>query len=259
MIDRDYLVPGELSVKISKIFDFLLEITPDMTPIYRRLLDVCFDTNKLCPTLYLHDENNIDYCPDILFLKNGCMPEKSMLSERLTYKHDSTSFGEYAFVIYHAALIVCNLLQIQCPLILPCELLVKLVDGVTIPNSKQRGKLILLQSGMGFCDTMGTLFHELRHVWQMEKHPKKFFSNYRIDYNDHKATRMQDAELDAEAFSVRMMAQLGFEAYPVRWAMDDVIDREIERRAKKMCFPGGANIPKYFADAIQISLGSKSM
>jgi hypothetical protein len=48
---------------------------------------------------------------------------------------------------------------------------------------------------------------------------------------------MQPAEIDAEAFSFRVMQMYGLESYPVRRNKDEEVNKKIEMRAKGMCCP----------------------
>jgi hypothetical protein len=92
---------------------------------------------------------------------------------------------------------------------------------------------------MGLQETIEVLLHELRHAWQHEKHQNRFFDNYKFLSSgiDLKTYCMQPAEIDAEAFSFRMMQMYGLESYPVRRNKDEEVNKRIETRAKRMSFP----------------------
>ena len=196
------------------------ELCPDMVPLYGQLLDSYKDRPELCPTIYVVDEimKGISYLKnaDVLLLKQGSRLERAMKSDNYPYSLKLCSFGNSAETIYSVALHVCSLLQIQCPLILPSKSLSG-VRGEAYQNSRNLTKLILLRSGMGLQETIEVLLHELRHAWQHEKHQNRFFDNYKFLSSgiDLKTYCMQPAEIDAEAFSFRVMQMYGCTATAV--------------------------------------------
>ena len=226
------------------ILNVSTEHIPDMVPIYRKLVSLYRNAKDFCPTLYIVEDlpEGISYIKssDILLLKRGISLESSMLKNNYFYRESIplVSFQSVAYDIYNVTLFACDRMNIQCPLILLSNEL-KQTRGETWQNSNNLSKIIALRNNMRLDEYIEVLMHELRHAWQHEKHHDKFFRNYKfldtgIDLKDY---LMQPAELDAEAFSVRMMVDLGFESYPVRRKEFDDVNKEIETRAKKMNFP----------------------
>ena len=82
-----------------------------------------------------------------------------------------------------------------------------------------------------------TLAHEMRHCWQHEKYPRKYFSNYKY-YTDFKDKRqkeyyLQPAELDARAYALRFIRS----ATGVNHSLDlnfPKVNQKIEKYAKTL-------------------------
>ena len=225
-----------------------MENCPDMLPIYTTLSDYYRDNQDSCPTVILMDKlmEDISYikCSDLLLLQRGTVLSKEIMTDNYSFRDSihMLSFESNSFDIYQIAIIACNMLRIKCPQIILTDTL-KDTRGESWQNSQQLTKVIFLKPGMTLAEETEVLLHELRHAWQHEKHQKKFFENYKfldtgIDLKDY---MMQPAEIDAEAFSVRVMVDLGFETYPVRRKIDKDLNLIIEEKAKRMCFPAPPN------------------
>ena len=218
----------------------LFEDCPDMFPIYRNLLSLYKNAPDFCPTLCIMEDlpegkSYMKYS-DILLLKQGTIIDASMTVNNIDYL-PFTSFADFSFDIYKMATIACEKMKIKCPQILPGSEMGQL-RGVIYQNKSNLSKLLVLRPGMHYKDTLEVLFHELRHAWQHETNHSFYFSNYRfldteIDLQEY---MRQPAELDAEAFSVRMMVDMDMEKYPVMRSISNEINRIIEKKAKKMRF-----------------------
>ena len=220
------------------------ENCPDMVPIYTMLRALYEKTPDTCPTLIVVENlpGGMPYikCSDILMLKRGIPLDDTMTKDNYYYRDSIPlgSFKDFSYDIYGVALVACNRMNIKCPQIILSNELNQL-RGVTWQGGDNLTKLIQLKPGMSTSETMEVLLHELRHAWQHEKHHSKYFIDYRfldtgIDLRDY---MMQPAEIDAEAFSVRMMVDMGLEKYPVMRKKFDDVNNRIEARAKRMCFP----------------------
>lgn len=215
---------------------------PNMAPLYRKLLNIYSESHSECPTLFIVDDSMIDIpyikCSDNLILKRGVSLEKTMTEDNCDISALLTSFGKGAYDIYRAALLACDILDIKCPIIVPINNTGGF-NGIALQNRKCLTKIIQIEADLRRLDQLAALFHELRHAWQHEKNHKKYFRGYKflgpgIDAHEY---LMQPAELDANAFSVYMMVSLGFEDYPVKRKNFDDVNKEIEKKAKKMNFP----------------------
>lgn len=80
-----------------------------------------------------------------------------------------------------------------------------------------------------------TLVHELRHVWQHQREPKKYFSNYsyELQYIDIDKYFLQDAEVDAEAFALKYLHD-EYDRPIAGWNNSAIVNSVVERRAKSM-------------------------
>lgn len=220
------------------------ERCPDMVPIYRKLLTFYAKKKDECPSLFVVEDlpDGLSYikCSDILIVKCGIPLDHSMTRDNYRYRGSIPlySFKDTSYDIYALTLLACDRMNIRSPqIILSNEL--KDMRGIARQDNNDLTKLIELRVGMDLSETAEVLFHELRHAWQHEKHPNKYFSNYKyLDTGIEMEEYMkQPAEIDAEAFSVRMMVEMGMEKYPVRRKSFDDLNKIIEAKAKRMCFP----------------------
>ena len=108
------------------------------------------------------------------------------------------------------------------------------------PQKIQMSKALLLKA-YGLAILMSFLLHELRHVWQHQYEPRRYFKKYDVTLVDRDPEKycLQDAEIDAEAFSVRGMEDIfdikitSLDKYPS-------VDRKVMNRARslpKVCYP----------------------
>jgi len=86
-------------------------------------------------------------------------------------------------------------------------------------------------------DLFETLAHEMRHCWQHEKYPSKFFSSYKF-YTEYKNEReeeyfLQPAELDARAYALRFLRAATGHDYPSNLTYPKV-NQIIEKYAKTL-------------------------
>ena len=216
----------------------------NMAPIYSRIISIYKNDPDSCPTIYVVEDlpENQTYfkCSDILVLKRSVLPDATMKTDNYLYREDLHfgSFRDSSFDVYTAALTACNRMKIMCPQIMPSDSLGSF-RGMALQDMFNITRILHLRNGMSLLETFEVLFHELRHAWQHEKHHNKYYDNYKFLTSgiDLKSYMMQPAEIDAEAFSVRMMVDMGLETYPVkRWDYED-LNKMIEAKAKRMCFP----------------------
>ena len=218
----------------------------DMTCAYSYMRDRFRSEPDECPTIITIEElpENVNYMKHgkmILVRRGASILEAIEAEDNYQWDINLPGFNSDAYDVYSFAVMACHALNIKCPQVVPCEKKSMMgCRGMSLqdPNTNIT-KIILLLQDMPYLDTLEVLFHELRHAWQHEKHHEKYFKDYRfldsgICIKDY---FMQNAELDAEAFSVYMMVRTGIEKYPVKRKKYDEVNREIERRAKRMCVP----------------------
>ena len=86
-------------------------------------------------------------------------------------------------------------------------------------------------------DLLETLAHEMRHCWQHEYFPRKYFTKYKF-YTDFSAGRKKDyylqpAELDAYAYALRFIRAATGYNYPSNLTIPG-LNRKIEKYAKTL-------------------------
>ena len=108
------------------------------------------------------------------------------------------------------------------------------------PQKIQLSKALLLKVD-GLAMLMSCLLHELRHVWQRQYEPRRYFKKYDVTLADRDLEKyyLQDAEIDADAFSLRGMEDIfGVKiTSPNRYPS---VDRKVMNRARslpKVCYP----------------------
>lgn len=111
----------------------------------------------------------------------------------------------------------------------------------TIAQVARSGEDIYLKKleGQDERDVLFATAHEMRHIWQIQKHEEEFFKNYKplnlcSDIDEY---NIQDAELDANAYATAVMLVF-FKGKPLFNSLNKTAKDEIYRRASKIISNG---------------------
>lgn len=198
----------------------------DFTQLYKTLLDKT-QRQEECPALLLLD----DCAPTIIQDENGY---EAVILDRNSTNHnrelkniirksgeviDTKPFDTIWFPLvdyrnmYNLVLDICKLLQIPAPAVFfskgkPCITGIKKEsNGYAITYKSLQVTDVFVGSSFRSEQTIKTLAHELRHVWQHKYH-NSWFDDYDCDKTGD-AYILQKPELDAEAFAYLFMEQYG--------------------------------------------------
>lgn len=224
-----------------------LSTTIDMSEIYLKLgMNSDYDSQK-CPALMcdLNLPSNIDYVKTVLDGRHNLFCTRKGLSNEDVLNISTGRTKDYIgteqtwpielpcpyitnhdiSLFYCVAAMLAKSMHVRCPHIFVKNTLVgdgKGMRGMIFNTPGIYAKTTHIEiyenPGYHYIDMLETLAHEMRHCWQHEKHPIKYYSNYQF-ITKFKGKRkeeyyLQPAELDARAYALRFLrAVTGYE-YP---------------------------------------------
>lgn len=146
------------------------------------------------------------------------------------------------YELYGTILFITNALGIPCPqLVYMKNYPVAGSNVLGARNEMNRTILLFLRQLENITLEAKHMAYELRHSWQHEKHEKLYFSDYFMPSegageDERHRFMLQKAEIDAEAFSMRLIGHMvGGTAKPNKSFAD--VNQAIEERANKMALP----------------------
>lgn len=101
--------------------------------------------------------------------------------------------------------------------------------------SEDGSSLLLRRDKQTGFDAAFSVAHELRHKWQQQTDPERWFTGYRpsADCADADEYNLQPAELDAQAYAMLVMITL-FNVRPLFHGLSDRVIAAIRRRAEEI-------------------------
>ena len=147
--------------------------------------------------------------------------------------------GDDIFNIYVVALTIATSLKIPCPqIIYTANMPVASAKSLSLDNSKGVVNTILLHESDSVTKAIYSLGNEMRHLWQHLKHEKIYYADYKglseqPDEEELKAFMLQKAEVDADAYAIRLLEHILNVSVKAGKQFEEV-NRAIDEKASRM-------------------------